>query len=67
MKIKTKQSNPNRNSPKSNENERFSKEHANVKDLDDYVLVFNKPTKDNLASNIIQIPQSNIFIITNSC
>ncbi len=63
MKSKTKQFNLNRNSPKANESEKFSKEPTNVKDLDDYVLVFNKPTKETLASNIIQIPQSITFLI----
>ena len=49
-----------KNSPKVNESEKL-KDQTNAKDLDDYVLVFNKPTKDNV--NLIQIPQSNNFEI----
>ena len=47
-----------KSSPKITENERVTKEQQNITDLDDYVLIFNKPSKDNLVSNIIQIPQS---------
>jgi len=54
-----KQINQIKNSPKVNENV----QQANIKDLDDYVLVFNKPTKDNHSSNIIQIPQSKYITI----
>ena len=39
------------------------KSHSNVKELDDYVLVFNKPQQSTIPSHTIPIPLSNFMIL----
>ena len=55
----------NLNISRNNEADKFHKDQPNVKDLDDYVLIFNKSAKpeNNRTSNMIQIPQSKLFQI----
>ena len=42
--------------------EKTQKEQADLKEFDDYVLVFNKPHKESVPSNTIPIPQSILFL-----